>query len=503
MSLRMRLVVGLVGVVLAGLALVYGATYLVVRSFLFDRTDEQLAEASASVLARIGLPAEEPTSHDDGPTGPPGGGRGDPHARPPSFVPPGTFGEIRHADGTTASLVYQFDDQIPLPDIPGDVEVPKAGERYFTVDAAGGAFRYRVRAAALPDNATLLVAAPLTGLDQTLNDIRMVGLVASGAVVLVLGLVAYSLVRLGLRPLDAMASTAGDIAGGNLTRRVEHTDNRTEVGRLGTALNDMLARLEQAFAEQQASEEQLRRFLADASHELRTPLTSIRGYAELFARGADERPEDLAKVMRRIDQESARMTVLVEDLLLLARLNQGRPLEQRRVDLGRVARDAVDDARVVAPGRLVALEADGAVHLDGDEGRLRQVVANLVTNALNHTGPHARVTVSVRNTGGRALLCVTDEGPGLSAEDAAHVFEPFYRADRGRTRSKGGTGLGLAIVRAIVDLHGGKVEVRANTPHGSIFEVTLPQGSGAQAPGPGAGQRDAQQSGSRRPPGPP
>ncbi|MBK6663079.1 MAG: HAMP domain-containing histidine kinase [Thermoflexaceae bacterium] len=170
----------------------------------------------------------------------------------------------------------------------------------------------------------------MTSVDQTMNDLRTTSLGVSAAVVLVVAALALWLVRLGLRPLDSMAVTAGEIAAGNLTRRVEHTDNRTEVGRLGTALNQMLASLEEAFAEQKASEEQLRRFVADASHELRTPLTSIRGYAELFRRGADQRPEDLAKVMRRVDEESARMSVLVEELLLLARLNQGRPSIARR-----------------------------------------------------------------------------------------------------------------------------------------------------------------------------
>ena len=204
---------------------------------------------------------------------------------------------------------------------------------------------------------------------------------------LALALLAWWVVHLGLRPLEQMGETAGAIAAGDLSRRVETADERTEVGRLGLALNSMLGQIEGAFAERTASEARLRRFVADAAHELRTPLTSIRGYAELFRRGASTRPDDLAKTMRRIEEGAARMGVLVEDLLLLARLDQGRPLDREPVDLTRLTAAAVDDLRVVSPDRPVVYESNGAVVVNGDEHRLRQVLANLLENARTHTPP--------------------------------------------------------------------------------------------------------------------
>jgi len=471
-SLRARLIVGLVVVVLAGLAGANVTTFLVVRGYLVDRIDDQLVQAAAPISHEIDR-QRSTTPNADGTY--PYPSREDRRDRgvPPTSFPPGTYGEIRNADGTASSLVLGFGTSYAPPELPEKVDT--TGASFLSVNATDGSFRYRVMAQALDDDRVLVIAIPMTSTDQTMNDLRTTSIAVSAAVVLVVAAIAFWLVRLGLRPLDAMAVTAGEIAAGNLTRRVEHTDNRTEVGRLGTALNQMLGSLEEAFAEQKASEEQLRRFVADASHELRTPLTSIRGYAELFRRGADQRPEDLAKVMRRVDEESARMSVLVEELLLLARLNQGRPLDRAPVDIAQLAQDAVDDARVVAPGRTVDLVAPEPVYVNGDEARLRQVIANLVTNAIHHTPPDAPVTVSVRDEGMRAVLEVADLGPGLTPEDAQHVFEPFYRVDKGRVRSKGGgTGLGLAIVKAIVEAHAGSVATRPNVPHGAVFSVALP-----------------------------
>jgi len=471
-SLRARLIVGLVVVVLAGLAGANVTTYVVVRGFLLDRMDDQLVQAADPISREIDRQRNTTPNPDGTYPYPQRDGSRD-RGIPPTSFPPGTYGQIRNADGTSSSLVLGFGTSYAPPELPGDVEISEA--TFLSVDATDGSFRYRVLARTISDGRVLFTAIPMTSVDQTMSDLRTTSLGVSAAVVLVVAAIALWLVRLGLRPLDSMAVTAGEIAAGNLTRRVEHTDNRTEVGRLGTALNQMLASLEEAFAEQKASEEQLRRFVADASHELRTPLTSIRGYAELFRRGADQRPEDLAKVMRRVDEESARMSVLVEELLLLARLNQGRPLDRAPVDIAQIAQDAVDDAQVVAPGRHIELVAPEPVYVHGDEARLRQVVANLVTNALNHTPLDAAVTVSVREDGAKAVLEVADLGPGLSPEDAPHVFEPFYRVDKGRVRSKGGgTGLGLAIVKAIVEAHAGSVATRPNTPHGAVFSVALP-----------------------------
>ena len=278
------------------------------------------------------------------------------------------------------------------------------------------------------------------------------------------------------------AQTAGAIAAGDLSQRVEPADEHSEVGRLGLALNSMLGQIEGAFAERTASEARLRRFVADAGHELRTPLTSIRGYAELFRRGASERPEDLAKTMRRIEEAAARMGVLVEDLLLLARLDQGRPLEHEQFDLSRLAAAAVDDLRAAAPERPVTFESTGAVVVNGDEYRIRQVVANLLENARAHTPPATPVEVRVGEAGENAVIEVADQGPGMSPEDAARAFERFYRADPSRARDSGGAGLGLAIVAAIIEAHGGRTEVQTAPGEGATFRIWIPKAGAPEPP---------------------
>jgi signal transduction histidine kinase len=330
---------------------------------------------------------------------------------------------------------------------------------------------------------------------------QLVGLqILVGLVVLtVLGVAGYLLVRNSLRPLAEVERTAQAIAAGDLSQRVPEGDDRTEVGRLSTALNGMLSRIEHAFRKQQeseaqarASEDQMRRFVADASHELRTPLTSIRGFAELYRQGAVRTEDDVRRLMSRIEAEGARMGLLVEDLLLLARLDQQRPLSFAPVDLGAIAGDAVHDARAVQPERPIALHLDESLTeapvVVGDEGRLRQVVGNLVTNALTHTPSDARVTVSVEADPDDAavlVLRVTDEGPGMQPDDAARAFERFYRADSSRTRSAGGTGLGLSIVASLVAAHGGRVDLDTRPDAGVTVTVRLPRsgpGSAAGAP---------------------
>ena len=278
-----------------------------------------------------------------------------------------------------------------------------------------------------------------------------------------------------------MGETAGAIAAGDLTRRVEPADERTEVGRLGMALNTMLSHIETAFEQRRRSEERLRRFIADASHELRTPLTSIRGYAELFRRGADTRPEDLAKSMANIEAEASRMGVLVDDLLLLARLDQGRPLEREAVDLTAVVTHAVESARAIEPDRTIELEAD-AVGIVGDAGRIRQVVDNLLDNARVHA-PDASVHVRVAVDGDDAILEIRDAGPGIEPDVAARIFERFTRGDPSRSRGTGGAGLGLSIVAAIVESHGGTVSASARDPgDGAVFLVRLPLGGPPASP---------------------
>jgi two-component system OmpR family sensor kinase len=345
----------------------------------------------------------------------------------------------------------------------------------FTADAQDGAFRYRMLATALPvRDGTIVVAAPLQDVESTLGRLLWLeGLVGAVVLAAAAGLALW-LVRLGFKPLVDIENTAADIAAGNLSRRVEPADEHTEIGRLGRALNAMLEKIEGAFRERGASEERLRRFVADASHELRTPLTSIRGYAELFRRGADVRPDDLAKSMRRIEEEAERMGTLVEELLLLARLDEGRPLERAPVDLSRIAADAVHDARATQPSRPIHLDAADPVVVGGDEARLRQVAANLLSNALTHTPERTSVRVRVARNGDYAALEVADDGPGMDEAHAARIFDRFFRADPARSREKGNVGLGLSIVSAIVGAHGGHVAVRTAPGAGSTFLVTLP-----------------------------
>jgi two-component system, OmpR family, sensor kinase len=319
-----------------------------------------------------------------------------------------------------------------------------------------------------------VVAIPLRDMNEALHRMLLVELIVALGVLLGLALLAWWVVKLGLRPLGQMEETAGAIAAGDLSRRIDVVDERTEVGRLGLALNEMMQQIESAFAARAASEGRLRRFVGDASHELRTPLTSIRGYAELFRRGAADHPEDLAKAMRRIEEEANRMGSLVDDMLLLARLDQGRPLEHRPVDLTRIARDAVDDARAVAPNRPIDYSPNGAIFVPGDEARLRQVLGNLLQNANRHTPPDTPVHVRVVNSDDEAVIEVADEGPGVPGEDPNRVFERFWRSDPSRTRASGGAGLGLSIVAAIAAAHGGRAEVQSTAGIGSTFRVHLP-----------------------------
>jgi len=504
-TLRARLVVGLLALAAVGLVALAGITYAEQRSFLLDRVDQQLADSGEQLAHAL---ADQGVGRAPGPPGGrPGGGPGAPGGRGPALtLPQGTWGARFDSSGERIGqpvvIVYgETSEQLPQPRLPATLP---SGES-FTVDAQGGGdTQFRVRV--LPDPAgpgSLVAAIPLRETDETLDRLLLVeGLVIAG-VLIALGVGAWLLVRVGLLPLDRMAHTAGRIAGGDLSQRVEATDPRSEVGRLGVAFNGMLDRLEVAFDQRRQSEERLRRFLADASHELRTPLASIRGYAELFRIGAARSPEDTAKAMRRIEEEATRMGVLVEDLLALARLDEVREAEHGPVDLARLARDAADDARAAAPDRAISLDApaDGEAVVEGNAHQLQQVLANLLRNALVHTPEGTPVEVAVappapppqepaegalwmrgERPGPPAAglaprvvrLTVRDHGPGLPTDDPAELFERFWRDEGGRARGQGGAGLGLAIVAGIVESHGGAVAA-ANAPGGGArFTVELP-----------------------------
>jgi signal transduction histidine kinase len=374
------------------------------------------------------------------------------------------------------------------------------GARQMNVQSDGHT-DWRVASAPLPGGYTVVVGTDLGGDQAAIGRLVRIEVIVGLIVLTVLGAAGYLLVRNSLRPLAEVERTAQAIAAGDLSQRVPEGDERTEVGRLSTALNGMLSRIESAFRAQQESEEQargsenrMRRFVADASHELRTPLTSIRGFAELYRQGAVRTDADVARLMQRIEAEGARMGLLVEDLLLLARLDQQRPLTFAPVDLAAVAGDAVHDAKAVQPDRPITLHLDESLTdvpvVRGDEGRLRQVVGNLVTNALTHTPPDAHVTVTVAEAPDDPavlLLRVADEGPGMDPADAARAFERFYRVDASRTRAAGGTGLGLAIVSSLVAAHGGSVDLRTAPGEGAVFTLRLPRSGPATVPSPDDG----------------
>lgn len=351
----------------------------------------------------------------------------------------------------------------------------------YTVPGTSGA-AWRVRAAALPTGGTVVFAQSLAEIDQTRTSVLVIAVVVSAFVLLLLGLAADAVVRLGLRPLTRMESAAGHIARGDFARRIPAPDPHTEPGRLAGAMNVMLDRLHAEIAARTASESRMRRFLADASHELRTPLTSVRGFAELHRRGGGRADE----MMRRIEDEAARMGVLVDDLLTLAQLDEERPLDLGRVDLLEVAADTIRDARARVPDRQVRLAGLGdrlaPVSVVGDEARLRQVAANLVGNALTHTPPGAAVTVRVGRSDGHAVFEVADTGPGVPPEHVPRLFDRLYRVGQGRSRSDGGAGLGLAIVSAIVRAHGGRVELDTAPGEGAAFRVLLPDSEAAPSP---------------------
>jgi two-component system OmpR family sensor kinase len=465
LSLRARLVLGLIALALVGLAAANVATYTSLRSFLFDRTDKSLDAAHHGV---------EQSLYGGGP-----GGRG----RGPG--PQGTYVELRTLGGQVLrqSFIHSFaDDTVkPGPKLPKTIVLPAASDdeadrvTHFTADAEEGGGRYRIRAAIewqAPDR-VLIMGAPLDDVDSTLHRLLLIELLVTALVLGGMAALGLWVVRLGLRPLEAMGATAAAIAAGDLSRRVERADERTEVGRLGRALNAMLEQIETAFRAREASERKLRRFVADASHELRTPLAAVRAYAELFTRGAAARPDDLARSMQGISRESERMSLLVDDLLLLARLDEGRPLERERVDLRKVVAEAVETAQTLERERPIELDAEPAVVV-GDKDRLRQIVDNLLANVRAHTPRGTPVHVSVSRRNGTAEVAVADDGPGLADDQVAHVFERFYRADPSRARASGGVGLGLSIVAAVAEAHGGTVSAESAPGRGTTFRIRLP-----------------------------
>jgi two-component system, OmpR family, sensor kinase len=541
-ALRTRLLLALGAVALVALIVADAVTYTELRSFLYDGVDQSLQASHVPVERSVSGQADNAPGPNGAPgstvgQGPPPGIGGGPQLRAtcPAFddsfvdtsgLMPGTFIEVRSADNTTvwSCRIAALGTGTNLePTLPAKIVVAGStttgtesgpegagagsSERavYFTAASKHAGTEFRVRASVLSSGAyqggQLVLAVPLDPTAGTLDRLFRIELaVTAGALLTALAL-GWWLVRVGMQPLRAMERTADAIAQGELDQRVPGEQARTEVGHLARALNVMLSRIESAFSQRdktelelRESEARMRQFVADASHELRTPITSIRGYAELYRMGGIETEAQLGDAMRRIEEDATRTGHMVEDLLMLARLDQGRPLEKNRVDFVQVSADAIVNASLIQPDREIELDAPASVEVMGDEDRLRQVVANLLENALVYTPESAGITVRLHAEGSGVILEVADEGAGIPPEHLDRIFERFYRVDPSRSRSTGGTGLGLSIVASIVEAHGGKVSVSSEEGRGTVFRVQLPtevQGPSSPAGRPVANALDA------------
>lgn len=387
--------------------------------------------------------------------------------------------QVVDADGSPA-LSMLATTLMAEPDLPAldAASVQEIAGEYQTVGSVDGGPRWRFVAYPATEQGNVVgavvLALPMSSVEATLSDMRRLVLLVSLTVVVVAAVIGYAAVQRELRGLRGIEHTAAAVAGGNLSQRVPPAPVSTEVGRLGASFNHMVAALERAFAERAASEARTKRFISDASHELRTPLASIRGYGELYRMGAVD-GEEVPATMNRIESEARRMGALVEDLLVLARLDEGQPLTWGRVDLRDIAGDAAADLGALDPTRQVDLDAPEALIIDADADRLRQVLTNLIGNVARHTPAGTPVQLSVRGDGGEAIVQVVDHGPGIAADDAQRVFERFYRPDTSRARNSGGTGLGLAIVATIVAAHGGTVRYSPTPGGGTTIVVRLPR----------------------------
>jgi two-component system OmpR family sensor kinase len=535
-SLRTRLITGLLALVIVAIAAISISGVWVLRSYLTSQDDSQLRSVQHAVYDevvngdQILVPGDtypvrginnffagvqEPGT----PLGPPGTQTGLPYRG---------YGQAQSAPVVPTSQLWAITNSgklVTVPSLSGSDTWRVITEpiSYPLPTSTGGTEQV---------NGTLVVGADLGNINGTVGGLAATVLIIGLIVVCILAGAIVLVVRASLRPLVNIEETAGEIAAGHLNRRVPERDPRTEIGSLGRSLNTMLSQIETAFHAQEASEaaahqseERMRRFIADASHELRTPVTAIRGFAEYYrqrgglvrhwdrdrdrdreeqAGAADSAagaaavkagltPRDLDRIMVRVEKEAARMGLLVEDLLLLARLDKQRPLVRQPVDLLSLAADAVGDARLLAPSRTIDLSVQpGAAFLViGDEARLRQVIGNLMNNALTHTPDGTPIEVSISSgtldpqAGNRTpavILDVTDQGPGMTQEQARRVFERFYRADQARTRATGGSGLGLAIVRALVVAQGGVASVRTAEGQGATFRIALPLAPEALGP---------------------
>jgi two-component system, OmpR family, sensor kinase len=483
-TLRGRLIAGLLGLLALACATVGAVTYTHLHSVLLGQLDTELTGANSRYTACLyGQP-------------PPGGGQPHDNDHQPDGDdhPPSDCAEQQASAVFTASITGQGAIQnaylasarsspsechLTAADRQAIAAVPVGGTTTVDLSAQGD---YRMTANRTPDGDVIVTGLPLANVTRTLQQVALAEIAVFLAALLITGVIGTAWVRASLRPLRRVASTATKVtklplASGEvrLPERVPDADPRTEVGQVGAAFNRMLGHVESALARREASESRLRSFAADASHELRTPLAAIRGYAELARRSPEAVPPDIAHALSRVESESARMGELVDELLLLAQLDAGRPLAAEPVDLTRLAIDVSSDARAAAPAHRWQLELpDEPIVVTGDEQRLHQVLANLLSNAARHTPAGTAVTVAVQAAPDAAIVAVTDDGPGIPPDLQPDIFERFVRGDSSRSRAAGSSGLGLAIVQAVTAAHGGRAAVTSR-PGETRFTITLPR----------------------------
>ena len=479
-SLRSRLLIGLVALLALVCLLIGAATELALRQYLVNQLDQTLHHASHRSSMMAGMPPPPPAPH---------GHRWRQPGPGPEFLdapgqPIGLVAAVVDArGGVDAGVLTSAGERGPLTARgAGQLALVDPGDPPVTVDL-DELGSYRLIAGTGRRGDVIVTGLPLSDVNDTMLRVLLIMAVVAAVALLLASTLGALIIRRALAPLTRVASTARRVADLPLDRgevalpvRVSERDANpnTEVGQMGSAFNRMLDHISTALNARQASETRVRQFVADASHELRTPLTAIRGYAELASRRRTEVPEQVAHAMGRVSSEADRMTRLVEDLLLLARLDSGRPLEREQVDLSRLAVDALADAHIAGPEHVWNLDLpDEPVIVDGDAARLHQVLTNLLTNARVHTPPGTTVTLSLGPDASGACLTVADDGPGIPADLQSEVFERFARGDSSRSRHRGSTGLGLAIVAAVVKAHHGAIAVRS-VPGDTVFTVTLP-----------------------------
>ena len=469
-SLRNRLTVGVLVLSAIGFAGAGFGAQALLKNYLINQVDDQLLSVVNGTADRLDQAGIARDDDDDDDRGPQAARATTPLNRVPTSISVTVldpFGNLVGGIGgdLNSNQVTEYVKGL----LPG--QVAAFGSKPFTIEAPGADFR--VATTVLPSSlGSVIVAQSLSDFDKTTRQIGIVFLIIGGLVLLFIAFASRQVIKLSMKPLEKIEATAEKIAGGDLSARLENFEPDTEVGRLSTSLNQMLSRIEESFAARTESESKLRRFVADASHELRTPLTSIRGFAELHRQGAVPEGEKTKELISRIEKESMRMGSLVEDLLMLARIDQAREIVMADVDLSTLIKEAVTSAQVAGPEHPITSDIAHDVHTQGDSDKIYQVVTNLLANARAHTPIGTAIHVATYSADNGTFVTVADKGPGLTAEDQQHIFERFFRVDTSRQRnSSDGSGLGLSIVDEVMKAHGGSVSVSSEPGNGATFTL--------------------------------